>query len=334
MLSNQNPPAMMVEVKPQPTYILPKVYIANSAVYEMTREVLSNPGRETGWGLYGIIAKDRLTVYIVGVIRPAVADITRHYAATTLGGERLADSVRWLMANVELNKKNGINIDGDFAFLYKGHSHHQLGYGQYSPTDKDSIKESVIKEGLELAIGPLATIDQTEMKIINRFGGDISVNNSAKVKFTFYYYDRYMYEAGVVEPVVIKPTVLNARAVPALPPLGWQFASDSDYMEQLRHLRAYGCNVKTSYRDTDNKPPFEIIFTVTRNDWKGILVIETAWDFPRTLPKFKVVPNIPNKDSVCSLRYKGLEHLLEGPIWNRDEDFIEAIFRLEARGEL
>lgn len=313
----------------------PTIVVTKQAVEDMVAEVLAHPEIETAWGLYGLLMDDG-AVIVTGVLRPSESDVVRRYAAAALGGEQQANAVRWLSANYRAIRKGTKNqVGGRFAFLYKGHSHHGLGIDVYSGTDIRSIQEAVEVDGLEVAVGPLATLDVQGPRIhqSGRHEGTLVVTKSQRVWLRFYYLNRALMASGKRNPTLITPSVVEAKDVPVLPPLGWQFTREDDYLEQLRHLQSYGCHVEVVFRDVTGGPPYEIQFLVQKHNWRGMLSVVTSWDYPRTAPTFQVLP-LSGREATEAGDYNGADHLLKGPLWRRGEDLIEAIFRLEARSEL
>lgn len=321
----------------------PVVYVTAEAIQEMTSQVLDHPTEETAWGLYGFIFPGRIAL-VAGVIHPIAADIQRGYATTECGGNHMADAFRWIVRNQKLTQTlqgRGIQEDaGKAAFLFKGHSHHELGLAYFSGEDVRSILKAVRVDGLEVAVGPLANIRKRNSQInrlspFSLLNSAIRVVREAIVDYKFYYYDRYMHQQRIGAPTIVNAIVIKEQFTPPLPPLGWQFVRDADYLEQIRHLQRYGCTVKILYPNPDNRPPYEIRFVIKKSTWKGHLVITTGWDYPRKPPEFKVVPLQARTDAPqLPAHLPNAAKLKRGRIWNPGEDFIEAIFRLEARGKL
>ena len=312
----------------------PLVSITRQAVFQMVDEALKYQDIETAWGLYGLIFPHEIAL-VTGILRASSSDIVRHYATTTLGGDRQAEAVRWLSSNHKILKKMRASPeDARFAFLFKGHSHHKLGVDSYSAQDHASILEAVEQDGLEIAIGPLVTL-ATKGPNINypaSWKGTIVADQSQRVWLRFYYLSRSMLDANIRRAKLIDPILVDANDVPIVPPLGWQFTNEDDYLEQLRHLKGYGCQVQVIFREIQNGPPFEIQFLITKPQWRGMLSIVTNWDFPKTAPTFQVLN--PAKESSETGDYDVATDLPEGLLWNPGDDLILAVFRLEARGEL
>ncbi|OGM75466.1 hypothetical protein A3H19_03020 [Candidatus Woesebacteria bacterium RIFCSPLOWO2_12_FULL_39_9] len=314
--------------------IEPIIFITKQALYEMVNEVLRFPEIETAWGLYGLIFPNETTL-VTGILKASASDIVRKYATTTLGGNRQAEAVRWLSSNHKILKKMNVSPDeARFAFLFKGHSHHVLGVDSYSSQDHASIFEAVEKDGLEIAIGPLATLETKgpDVNYLASWRGTMVIDQSQRVWLRFYYLSRSMLENRVRRARLIDPIVVDAVDVPVVPPLGWQFTREDDYLEQLRHIKNYGCQVQVILREIRNGPPFEVQFLVSKPNWLGMLSIVTDWDFPKTAPTFQVLN--PTKGSSEAGDYEGAKYLLEEPLWSPEFDLIEVVFRLEARGEL
>ncbi len=314
-------------------FVPPPVLVTRQVLEVMTAEVLAHPAIETAWGLYGVILPDG-SVIVAGVLRPTDTDIVRRVVTTEYGGQSAAARVAWLAANHKLMCDHGLNPNGArFSFLYKGHSHHTLAFDRYSMTDITSIREAVVDDGLEVAIGPLATIavNGTVIKPIEDRKHGLRVIGGSEVKFRFYYFSKTMAAARRRLPVLVQPTVIDAADVPLLPPMGWQFTQEDEYLEQLRHLRAMGCDVTILHRDIQAGPPYELQFIVKHPAWRKMLSIVTAYDYPKTPPQFayvatgKEVPGSP---------FVGYPALLEGPLWQPGDDFLEVVLRLLARGEL
>jgi hypothetical protein len=321
-------------------YVPPPVYITEVAAAEMYKETIRHYDIETGWGLYGLEFSDG-AILIYGTLLPLEEDIVRRTATTEVGGTDMVNALRWLKSNHELLLKHSKTARGvqppKFMFLWKGHSHHTMGLKQYSGTDNTSIIEAVEKDGMKVAIGPLANIIRhgIEVGYDSRFlswSKDVlRVRSIGSVELRFHYFDRKMLELGYKRPILIAPILVKQESVPVIPPLGWKFTDNTEYLEQKRHLKNYGCTVQVIHQDTDGKPPFEIKFVIKNPDWVGqTLIIETSWNFPKDPPRWYVLP----KGKKGRARYKCPRHLLDDPLWTKGDDFIDLIFRLEARGYL
>ncbi len=299
----------------------PRLLMTNQVIAVMSAEVLAHRDIETGWGQYGLLL-DEVTTYLGGVIRPSADDIVRMYARTNVGGQKQADAVRWLQANHRLMATLGIvPRSARFAYLFKGHSHHHLGFGSFSGTDMGSILEAVEVDGLEVAIGTLATIDRLPETRVSaaRQSGTIGITQQSKVWLRFYYLSRAMVQAGQREPILLRPEVVDIKDVPLLPPLGWQFTREDDYLEQLRLFHSFGCAVQVFSREIRDGPPFEVQFLVSKAGWKSTLSIITPWNYPEGAPTFQFV----NGTSPVT-----------GELWYQGCDLIDGVFKLIAAGEL
>ncbi|QQG41831.1 MAG: hypothetical protein HYV90_00765 [Candidatus Woesebacteria bacterium] len=312
----------------------PRILVTKGAAIAMVNEVLANPAIETGFGLWGVIMDDHQSVIVTHIIQPIPEDIEKGYAKLAFGGDGQKEALIWLTANEGLfRKKLGSKPGGKCAYLYKGHSHHTLNFNQYSGTDIQSIKDAINVDGLEVAVGPLVLILNPGDWKFKATSGYVDVNEFTRVRIVFYYYSKAMAAMGITEPITVTPTIIEAKSAPMLPPLGWQFTNDADYFEQLRHITNYGAEVEVSYRDVRDGPPQEIVFKVTKEKvWRGTLYIVTPWNYPEAAPKFSV-DALEGKSATEQGDYNS-KRLLEGPLWSPGEDLIEAIFKLEARGEL
>lgn len=330
------------KTKPLPIdiYSPPPVYITEVAAAAMYSETISHYDIETGWGLYGLRFGDG-AILIYGILKPFQSDVVRRTATTQVGGPDMANALRWLKSNHELLVKHSTTKEHveppEFMFLWKGHSHHTMGLRQYSGTDVSSIVEAVEKDGMPLAIGPLANIIDYGIEVGYQNGffdlskGVLKVRDLGSIELRFYYFDKKMLDLGYRMPVLISPIVVKKTSVPVIPPLGWKFVDNSEYLEQIRHLRNYGCDLRIIHQDTDGKPPFEIKFLIRNPRWVGqTLVIETSWNFPEEPPRWSIIPKA-KKGRASS---KCPRHLLDDPLWTRGDDFIDLILRLEARGYL
>lgn len=308
----------------------PTLLVTEKVMRDMAQEVLDHPDTETAWGLAGFYFDGGNTVIVTNVIRPDSDEVSRKYTNANLGGDLQVEALRWLSANAHLIiSTQHIQTNARYAYLFKGHSHHQLGYSVYSNVDHASILESVEKDGLEVAIGPLANIKAYRSGVVGP-----RVDGQYQVDFQFYYLSKKMLAAGQRTAIIVSPTIINETDVfMPIPQLGWQFSHREDYLEQLRQLKHYGCKVNVVTRDVVIGPPMEIQFIVSKpNVWRGSLSIATAADYPDTPPKFEVLS--PSGPSKVAFLWITSPEKQKGELWNADEDFLESVFRLEARGEL
>jgi hypothetical protein len=315
----------------------PTVLVTEKALADMTLEVLENPDIETAWGLVGFIFGGGETVIVTNVVRPDPTEVARQYATTNLGGDQQVEALRWLTANYELIRSHkGVTTEATYGFLFKGHSHHQLGFSGYSSTDFSSLVESVEKDGLVVAIGPLANIREHKHTVAQIRGGlgGAKVDIHHQVDFTFYYLSQKMLAEGQRVATTVQPTIIKATDVfMPVPELGWQFVRRAEYLEQLRHLKAYGCSVNVVTRDAKAGPPLEVQFIVTKPGvWRGSLSIVTDSNFPASAPTFDVLS--PTGPSKVAFLWVNSPEKQAGELWNKGEDLIESVFRLEARGQL
>lgn len=308
----------------------PKLLITTEAAQDLAREALKFPNRETACGLVGLILSNG-TVAITGIIAPSAMDIIRNVATTQFGGENLAAATEWLQVNYGLIHKKET---AKFAFLWKGHSHHQLGFDHFSSTDEESILDAVQKYGLEVAIGVLTLIDEDKSVVHTEMQpGTLSVESDSSVRLRFYYLSREMVAQGITKPILLTPKVINAKSVPALPSLPWQFTDEENFRRQIRQLEEYEARVVVLHRDVNGDPVQEVQFVVQKPSWKGVLIITTNWDFPNTPPVVEVVSDTdPSKPG--SEKHEVKTDKEGNPLWNPDTDFIDLVFRLEEMEEL
>jgi hypothetical protein len=314
---------------PLPALVLPRLYVTKSALAEMNAEVMAHADIETAWGLYGF--RFPHAIFVVGVLRPAKGEVVRGYANAEAGGQEMANAMRWLHANDRLiNKtvKAKNSQDGKFGFLYKGHSHHTLGFKQYSGTDQSSILEAVQKDRMEVAIGPLAMINTNTSKFYGPpWSNEVSVSRATKVSFLFYMLTREMVEVyGYREAVIVRPIIVESIDTLLIPPLGWEFVRDDDFKEQLRHLASWDCKVTVQHVDANGKPPLEIQFIIDRGDFKSQLVITTDWNYPETAPSIMLIP----KNGWMSMAEANRQS--KKTWWKKGDDFIDIIGRMVKEG--
>jgi hypothetical protein len=313
---------------------IPKIFTHPLVLKHIFQEAAAHPGGETGWGHYGIHFPNG-NIIVTHTLLPTKSDVVREVAHVKVGGDEMGEAGRWLMHNDYVAKKQKKYASrGTFSFCGKGHSHHKLRYAKHSGTDTQTTIDMVKVDGFDVAVSTLVLIDEHEDMTFKHSGkGLVSIKDTMRMTVMFYYYSKAMVEAGIDTPMLVTPKILQMHEVPMIPPLGWRFASEGEYYEQMRHLKHYGATVHVRYQDVDNGPPMEILLTIQKPNWKSVLQIVTPWDYPKSAPKFVT---FPSQDKVATevLDYAEADHLLEGDIWNPGEDLIEAIFRLEARGKL
>ncbi len=299
----------------------PNSFITRQAIAAMEAEVLLRPKIETGWALYGPIMPNG-RIIITTILRPNDADIDRQHAKVVIAGQILAEAYRWLAMNYAFMKRDrGISDSSRLAFLFKGHSHYTLSTKHHSLTDIASIQEAIEVDHMEVAIGPLATI---ELNTLQRILWFLEPANP-KVNLQYRFLSHTMVAEGKRDPIVIVPNVIDETDVPFVPQLCWQFTERTMYDKELAELNKYGCKTQVLYRDIDGKPPLEIQFLVQKPEWAGVVSIVTAWDYPTSKPDFTVT-RIPGRSP--------LRHFLGDlyPTWRKGDTFVDAIKRLERRG--
>ena len=302
----------------------PNVSITRQAIKTQVEEVLLRPKIETGWALYGLI-KPNGRIIITNILQPNDSDIDRQTSKVIIGGEVLADAYRWLAMNYAFMKRDrGITDSSRLAFLFKGHSHHTLTTKRHSPDDIASIREAIEVDHMEVAIGPLATI---ELNTLQRILWFLEPANP-KVNLQYLFLSQAMINAGNRDPIPIVPNVIDETDVHLVPQLCWRFTERDLYEKEIAELIKHGCKTQVVYRDIDGKPPLEIQFLVQKPNWAGVVSIVTAWDYPLSDPVF-VVTRIPGRFP--------RQHILGGdlyPSWSKGDHFIDAIKRLEGRGAI
>lgn len=312
----------------------PIIIVPKHVVRAMVDDVLLYPRKETGWGLVGIISRQG-PIFVCGIIKPTEADIDRSESAVEVGGQSMANAYLWLSANWHWAQRHIPNqqIDGDFVFLHKGHSH-PTESKQYSEEDNNTILESVQEIGLSLAIGPLATIETNKLNIAPLLfkPGSLMITRNWSVRLQFYYLDAEMVACGKLKPILVTPQVVDAKDVPMIAPMGWQFTRESEFTSQRRVLENFGCKVRVINIGSPESDILRIQFIVTNPQWYGILKITTPWNYPTQEPTIEVVP-ITGRSRQSSM-FSDLPHLVTGPLWSKGDSFIEIIWRLLARGEL
>lgn len=317
-----------VVVPVKPPFVFPALYVTKHALAEMTMEVLEHSDIETAWGLYGF--RYPKAIFVVGVIRPVLGEAVRGYANAEAGGQEMANAMRWLHANHRLiTSKVTPKVDqGVFCFLYKGHSHHTLGFDQYSGTDQSSIYQAVSKDGMEVAVGPLALIRKNDSSYLNgsRWNQEVYASRNSKVAFKFYLLTKEMIEYGYTQAEIVRPTLVDTVDTLLVPPMGWEFARDDDFKEQLRHMNSFGYGVTVTHRDTNGKPPLEIQFTIDSDTFKCALVITTDWNYPEVAPRIQLLP----KNG--SMTFAQANEFSSKTWWKKGDDFIDIIGRMRQGG--
>jgi len=334
----------------------PIVAITAEAIKDMFDEVAKHPNIETAWGLWGLTLKNVPEfALILGVIKPSENDIERGYANTEFGGPSQETAVRWYQSNWEEIRKqlpvnNTYNVDPaniEFSYLFKGHSHHSLEVYRLSDRDRRSLMEAV-DTGLKIAVSPLANVLEPGHvriskpksqysfvpRIYNNPVGVLWVSRYTKIQFKFYYYSKGLKDSGIYDLMLVDPKIISdMKGLPPIPPPGWHFKNEADFQEQLRHMKNYGCEIQVLYREVKKDgPPIEIQFVVKHPKWGDkILMITTSYDYPHTAPEFNVLRGGRGTNQEHFAHMRSLRH---GNLWNFGEDFIDAIFRMEARGML
>lgn len=264
--------------KPPPKELMPRIAVTQTAILEMFQEVIDHPDIETSWGIYGLLYPND-TAVIAGVIKPR--KVTRAMSTTVFGDDSYGQEVMWFKKNFRL-----MYPDSEIkpVFLLKGHSHHKMGLRTYSGTDHDMVRDA-IKEGMGLAIGPLANIDKAGGWVIHETHeeGTLAVNFYHKVSFHFYVLTRTLYDAGYTRPVLVTPQVIETTL--ELPPACWIFTSPDLYDRELDLFKKHGFEVSVDWF-LDKKPPLQVRFSLKKKGWKNNLFITTSHDYPSSRPKF------------------------------------------------
>jgi hypothetical protein len=304
--------------------------ITNEAAADLAQEALKFLHRETACGLVGLIFSDA-AIAITGIIPPSVMDIVRNVTTTQFGGENLAAAAEWLQVNYNLIHKEADKPK--FAFLWKGHSHHQLNYDHFSSTDEDSILEAV-NLGLDVAIGALTLIDRNDMVVYPGLqNGTIYVTAGASVRLRFYYLSRAMVDAGIKKPILLTPRIISAKSVPALPSLPWEFTNEAAFRRQIRQLEDYGAHIVVLHRDVSGDPTQEVQFVVQKPSWRGTLMITTSWDYPNTPPLIQVISDTDPSKPGMEINEAKLDK--DGhSLWTPETDFIDIVLKIVEKGDL
>lgn len=314
----------------------PPIFVLRSVLDEIHEEIRRFPKIETAWGGCGFRYPNG-SIIATNVLLPEEDEIVRSYAHVKIGGDEMGKTVAWLLVNDVVYQKIDAKMRGSAVYDFTGyaHSHHGINVREHSSTDVKSVVESVTKEGLTVALSPLVYINKPEELIVkpsNR-AGTLNCKAVGDFDIRFYYYSRMMADAGYTEALLVRPKVLETVKTMRIPPLGWRFANGNDFREQVRHLTHFGATVDIRYQEFHGGPPYEIVFAVRKANWKAVLQIIVPWDYPTNAPRF-VLGEIPNATASEQGDYVNAPDLLNGDLWHPGEDFIEAVFRLEARGEL
>jgi hypothetical protein len=315
----------------QPMPALPRLYVTRHVLADMTAEVLAHPHIETAWGLYGF--RYPKSVFLVGVIRPVAGEVVRGFANAEAGGLEMAKAYNWLKANEkEITKAVGSRRSGhgEFDFLYKGHSHHTLGFDHYSGTDQQSILSVVKDDGLKVAVGPLALIRANNVGYNHTtpWSHETTASRYTRVTFLFYMLTKEMVDAGYHEAVTVKPVIIDTANTLLVPPMAWEFSQTDDFNRQIRNLRNFGCTVEVRHVDVNRKPPLEIQFKVDHKKWKHILMITTDWNYPDVPPKIQLIPKS------ADITFKEANALSAETWWVRGDGFIDIVGKMIERGVL
>lgn len=305
---------------------LPKLLITKQAVHDLRAEALRFLTNETGAGLFGLIytqAGKTETVAITGVIPAPAADIVRRVATVSLSGNKMSEAVDWLEKNHAAihGAANGV----EFAFLYYAHSHHKMDFRHFSGRDIQSMYEAIHKHGMKLAVGVLMLITEEWEKIHTKdsMEGTISIEVDTRVHLRFYYLDRVMVDAGIREPTLIRPEVVDGKSLPVVPPLSWEYTNEDEFLLQMRKLERQGARVTVIKGNFDSDPVLEIKFIISKPTWQGkVLLITTDWNFPASPARVEVIrPGAGIKP--LSTDKAG------APIWMVNDDFLDVMLRFE-----
>lgn len=318
-------------LKPLPPLVIPKLEITSEALDIMTEEVLKYYWIETSWGIYGIRYNDG-SILIAGVLTPNDNDVVRRNFNTEFGQALFGKEMQWLRANWGFMKKSiKDHEDTTLVFLFKGHSHHRLGVRRYSGVDETSIRDAVITVGMDVAVGPLANIDQLFKTNVRKSHeeGTLTVEVSNKVSFHFYYLSQEMVRQGRRDSALVTPTVRREN-IPRLPPRCWIHIDNEYYREQKRLLIQYGCKIEESW-NASGELPLKVVFKVSKEGWKDYVEIVTNYDFPHSHPRF-VLGSVKNNPKPR----KGINLNSFFPVgsWRRGDDLVVGIERLVKAGKL
>ncbi len=318
-------------LKPLPPLVIPRLEITSEALDIMTEEVLKYYWIETSWGIYGIRYNDG-SILIAGVLTPSEDDVVRRSANTEFGQALFGKEMQWLRANWGFMKK-GVkdHEDTTLVFLFKGHSHHRLGVRRYSGVDETSIRDAVITVGMDVAVGPLANIDQLFKTSVRKSHeeGTLVVEVVNKVSFHFYYLSQEMVKQGIKDSVLVTPSIRRDN-IPTLPPRCWIHTDNEYYREQKRLLAQYGCTVEESW-NAIGELPLKVVFKVSKEGWKDYVEIVTNYDFPRSYPRFVLGSEKNNPKPKKGFNFGSLFPVAS---WRRGDDLIVGIERLVKGGKL
>ncbi len=272
---------------------VPTVTITRDAAFAMIEEVLAHPHEETAWGLYGYRNVHTDAITVLGILRPQNGDANRQYVTAHFGNDNYVQELGWLEAHYRFLLQEGkAPKDTAFEFLFKGHSHHTLGYKHYSGTDYGSLMDAV-HMGMPVALGPLANIS-INPTIFNQveYEGDLKTVFHAEkdVTFTYYYYSRRLAQQGIRNPVTVHPKFVWKGPI-ELPTMPWVMVKPDLYRNQMELLAAYECQVQQVWVKRGSLP-LKIQFLLSKPYWSKLVVITTNYDYPNSVATCEIMdPN-------------------------------------------
>lgn len=316
---------------------VPKLILSQRVVDKMANAASRFIEDETGEAMVGLVIPDKHsggapTIYILDTISPDESAVRQLH--TFQQGDDLQDEIIWwLQENWAVVRKmrqgsygNALQAKWDAPLQYLGDWHKQPGY-MIKPSFGDLMTalEWVDDEenGMEFLVVPIVTLGHPSTT--NNDGADInyltvSMGDDTDMRVDFWFLQRYV---RMFQPMHV--SVWADDKLPGLTKYPWHLAHGDRYKTEAAQLQGDGLFTSVVLWNADEKIPLEVCFLVARRGADKVLIVVTAWDYPRTAPYTRVAPFVQMGEDddiydVFAQLWKQSTKVSDPPGWKWTED--------------
>lgn len=281
---------------------VPKLVLAQRVVDKMANAASRFIEDETGEALVGLVIDDKVsdgppTIFVLDTISPDETAVRQLH--TFQQGDDLQDEIIWWLqenwAAVRRMRQgsygSAVQAKWDAPLQYLGDWHKQPGF-MIKPSFGDLMTAVEWVEdddnGMPFLLVPIVTLGHpsttsSEGEEFNYITVPMGDDTDMRVDFWYLHRDVRMFQPMHV-------SVWADDKLPGLTKYPWHLAHGDRYKTEAAQLQGDGLFTSVVLWNADEKVPLEVCFLVARRGADKVLIIVTAWDYPRTAPYARAAP--------------------------------------------
>jgi hypothetical protein len=281
---------------------VPNLVVAQRVIDKMNAAAKHYIQDETGEAMIGLLVPGKNTngiptLYVLDTIAPDESAV-RQFATFQQGDERQDELIWWLQENWQHQREKRRSIISsilsnkwDEPLRYLGDWHKQPGYMiQPSGGDRMTALRWVDDDsnGMDFLLTPIVTLDHpstTANPDANTNFLLVPQKDGTSMRIDFWYIDA---ELRMFLPIL--PTIYPDDQLPTLAQYPWHLTDQQRFQDESTRLQDDGLFTTLVLWNVDDDLPLEICFLTARIGADRVLLIVTAWDYPKRAPWARIAP--------------------------------------------